>query len=234
MRVDVSLEYELLIILFIVNTYEDLYEALRHNLSTNNSVDLAWSRLENIKQQTTENVKSYNRRFRQYLNELQYALQTEHSNPTKRKLALKIEEKSAINRYIMNLREQIGFQVRPLKPVSQNQAQQEALEAEIWFREKQQPRKVNIAPMTKRPSQQATQRSFAQSISFHRSQNYSMPVDKFKLSCNFCKLPGHSGDLVEIQQEEEITISETEFQPYPDDCFQYEKTCTNYKDQTNC
>ena len=75
-----------------------------------------------------------------------------------RKLALKIEEKSAIKRYIMNLREEIGIQVRPLKPVSLNQAQQEALEAEIWFKEKQQPRKANIAPATKKPYQQVSQR----------------------------------------------------------------------------
>ena len=61
-----------------INTYEELYEALRHNLGTNSSVDLARSRLENIKQQNTENVQSYNQRLRQYLNELQYALQAEH------------------------------------------------------------------------------------------------------------------------------------------------------------
>ena len=103
-------------------TYEDLYEALRHNLVINSSVDLARSRLENIKQKKTENVQSYNQRFRQYLNELQYALQAEQSNPTERKLALKIEKKSAIKRYIMNLREEIGIQVRPLKPVRLNQA----------------------------------------------------------------------------------------------------------------
>ena len=36
-----------------INSYEDLYEALRHNLGTNSSVDLARSRLENIKQQNT-------------------------------------------------------------------------------------------------------------------------------------------------------------------------------------
>ena len=92
-----------------------------------------------------------------------------------------------------------------------------------------------------------------------------MPIDKFKLSCNFCKLPGHSEDQcykkknfqsgqynkrppqrvnctyeqdvsvreepAEFHQEkEEITMSETEFQPYPDDCFQYEQTCTDYED----
>ena len=71
-------------------------------------------------------------RFRQQYNELIYAVQNEQSNPTSRRLALQIEEKSAINRYIMNLRVEIGAQVRPLRPDTLNRAQQEALEVEVW------------------------------------------------------------------------------------------------------
>ena len=33
----------------------------------------------------------------------------------------------------MNLKEEIGTQIRPLKPTTLNQAQQEALESEVWF-----------------------------------------------------------------------------------------------------
>ena len=58
-------------------------------------------------------------------------MQNDHSNVTARKIALQIEEKSAIKKYIMNLRDEIGSQIRPLKPGTINGAQQEALEAEI-------------------------------------------------------------------------------------------------------
>ena len=55
-----------------------------------------------------------------------------------RVLALQIEDKAAIKKYIMNLKEEIGSQVRPLKAKTINDAQREALEAEVLYKEKQQ------------------------------------------------------------------------------------------------
>ena len=90
----------------------------------------------------------YNQRFRQALNELNYAVQAEHHNKTARKIALQFEENASIKKYIMNLRDEIGSQVRPLKPQNINKAQQEALEAEIWYREKNRSRPNLVNKMT--------------------------------------------------------------------------------------
>ena len=78
-------------------------------------------KLETIKQVPTESVQNFNLRFSQQFNELNYAIQNDHSNSTARRLALQTEEKSAIKKYIMNLKEEIGTQIRPLKPTTLNQ-----------------------------------------------------------------------------------------------------------------
>ena len=69
-------------------------------------------------------------KFRQQFNAFDYAVQNEHQNITARRLALQSEENSALKRYIMNLRDEIGSQVKPLKPLTLSQVQQEALESE--------------------------------------------------------------------------------------------------------
>ena len=61
-----------------------------------------------------------------------------NTNSTVRRLALQVEEKSAIKKYVMNIKEEIGTQVRPFKPTTLNKAQQEALESEVWFKERNQ------------------------------------------------------------------------------------------------
>ena len=129
-----------------------------------------------------EPVQSYNLRFRQQLNELKYAVQNEHSNVTARKIASRIEEKYAIKKYIMNLRDEIGSQIRPLKPSTQNGVQQEALEAEIWYRKKHQNRQrtQNTQPnITRRPRPQIQAGQF--------NKNLSSTL-RNSISCNFCKL----------------------------------------------
>ena len=47
-----------------------------------------------------------------------------------------MEEKSAAKRYVMNLHDDISHKVRPLKPRTLNQALQEALETEVWCKER--------------------------------------------------------------------------------------------------
>ena len=91
--------------------------------------------MNEIKQQATETVQSYNSRYRQQLNELKYTVQNGHTG-MERVLALQIEDKAAIKKYIMNLKEEIGSQVRPLRPRTINDAQKEAFEAEVWYKEK--------------------------------------------------------------------------------------------------
>ena len=122
-----------------MNNFDDLYEVLNQNLNTGSSVELCRKKLENCRQ-NNDTVQIYNQRIRHALNELNYAVQAEHHNKTARKIAFQIEERASIKKYIMNLRDEIGSQVRPLKPQNSDKAQQEALEAEIWYREKNQSR----------------------------------------------------------------------------------------------
>ena len=75
-----------------------------------------------IKQASIESVQNYNMRFRQKYNEFIYAVQNEQSNPTSCRLALQIKEKSAIKKYIINLKDKIDAQVRPLQPDTLNAA----------------------------------------------------------------------------------------------------------------
>ena len=105
-----------------------------------------------------------------------------------RVLALQIEDKAAIKKYIMNLKEEIGSQVRPLKPKTINDAQREALEAEVWYKEKQQTR-ARSQIIVKRPIHQQLHQ-----ITFMRPSlpNSNMPlVQRVQLKCNHCQKPGH-------------------------------------------
>lgn len=111
------------------NSYEELFTALRHNLNITTSIDLCLLKFDSCRQ-NSDTVQTYNQRFRQCVNELNYTILAEHSNNTARRIALHIEEKSAIKKYIMNLREEIGSQAKPLKPDSIQKAQQEASETE--------------------------------------------------------------------------------------------------------
>ena len=95
--------------------------------------------MDEIKQQAIETVQSYNVLFRQQLNEVKYTVQNDNTG-MERILALQIEDKAAIKKYIMNLKEEIGSQVRPLKTKIINDVQREELEAEVWYKEKQQTR----------------------------------------------------------------------------------------------
>lgn len=81
--------------------------------------------MQNIKQGTNETVQSYSDRFRQVLNELKYAVQEKHSNPTVRNLALE-EVNTEARFYIHNLRTDLAQCIILMRPTSLIEAQQEA------------------------------------------------------------------------------------------------------------
>lgn len=135
-----------------INNYEDLYVAVRQNVGSVSSVELTRSKLNSTKQHPHESVQVYSNLFRQRLNELRYAVQHEHASATERRLALQIEEKAAVKRYIMGLRDDIGNQVRPLRPLTINDAQRDAMETEIWLQEKAQNQRKASHPQTNHPS----------------------------------------------------------------------------------
>ena len=105
-----------------IKSYEDLYAALRQNLRQTSSLISLKSKLESCKQGLTETVQNFTTRFRQITNEINYLVQSQHVNPTKRRLKIELEEKEAVNRYLLNLKREIGMQVRLLKPNIVNEA----------------------------------------------------------------------------------------------------------------
>ena len=120
-----------------INSYEDLYDALRPNLKSLNSILALKSKLECCKQGATECVQNFTVRLKQIINEINYAVQAQHVNPMERRLKIKLEEQEAVNRYLLNLKIEIGTQIRLLKPNTITEAQTHAIETEMWLKESQ-------------------------------------------------------------------------------------------------
>ena len=120
-----------------MNPCEDLYDELRQNLKSSNSILALKSKLESCKQGATESVQNFALRFRQIINEINYAVQAQHVNPMGRLLKIRIEEQEAVNRYLLNLKKEIGTQIRLLKLNTITEAQTHAIETEMWLKESQ-------------------------------------------------------------------------------------------------
>ena len=58
-----------------INSYEHLYDALRQNFKSSNSILVLKSKLKSCKQGATESVQNFTLRFRQIINEINYAVQ---------------------------------------------------------------------------------------------------------------------------------------------------------------
>ena len=108
-----------------ITSYEELYATLRTQVSIPTTVSGSRNKMQNIKQGTNETVQSYSDRFRQVLNELKYAVQEKHSNPTVRNLALE-EVNTEARFYIHNLRTDLAQCIILMRPTSLIEAQQEA------------------------------------------------------------------------------------------------------------
>ena len=183
-----------------IGSYGDLYEILRTKLAPINSIELCRSRLENCRQ-NNDSVQNYSMRFRQLLNELNYAIQAEHQRPSERSIAIKIEERTAIKRYIMNLRDEISTQVRPLRPTTFAQALQDSMEAEAWHRERLRNRGFAVArsvpsrPSNLDPSQKLNSSTHTPNmyrVSYGNPPNHGPPLlQKTAMQCFNCKKVGH-------------------------------------------
>ncbi|XP_076396675.1 uncharacterized protein LOC143265905 [Megachile rotundata] len=122
-----------------IDSYEDLFEALRTYVTSPNTVNGSRTRLQNTRQGQTESVVNFNIRFRQALNELKYAIQYKHTRPSSRKIAIEEEEDAAVSTYTMNLRKEIGVMIVPAQPKTLEQAQSLAIEMENWLRDSKRP-----------------------------------------------------------------------------------------------
>lgn len=178
-----------------------MYKALNVNVGVSTSVELCRTKLDSVRQ-GSDSVQTYSQRFRSTYNELTYALQSEHSNAMERKIALQIEEKSAVKKYIMNLRDDISSQVRPIKPKTINEALQETIEAEVWNKERNKNRlhKPTVVPQRTvyqpRPMQQNFRptpppRKFANTTP--KPVNQNMPLQqRMIIKCTYCQKLGHT------------------------------------------
>ena len=68
------------------------------------------------------------------MNEINYDVQAQYVNPTERLLKIKLEEQKEVNRYLLNLKKEIGTQIRLLKPNSIMEAQTHSTETEMCFK----------------------------------------------------------------------------------------------------
>ena len=68
-----------------INSYDELYEALRQNLRQTSSILALKSKLESCKQRLTETVQKFTLRFRQIVNGINYAIQSQHTNPIRKR-----------------------------------------------------------------------------------------------------------------------------------------------------
>lgn len=179
-----------------INTFNDLYEALRQNLKQTGSILSIKSKIESCKQGSNETVQNFSLRFKQILNELNYAVQAS-SEGTERQLRLEIEEKEAINRYMLNLKREIGIQVRAMKPTTLMEAQKEAAEYETWLKESQPIRNMPIAPrphprFIQRPTPPPRIAANTTAATGAKALNQTLPLaDRARMSCHKCGKLGH-------------------------------------------
>nr|XP_033339378.1 uncharacterized protein LOC117227932 [Megalopta genalis] len=119
-----------------IETYEQLYQALRTQVSTPVTTNGCRNKLLSTRQGFGESVTQYSLRFRQALSELLYAVQAKHSNATARRIAIAEEEEEAIRTYTMNLQEKIGTMVIAANPKTLTEAQSKATDIELWTRDR--------------------------------------------------------------------------------------------------
>lgn len=174
-----------------IDTYEELFDALRQNLKQTTSILALKSKLESCKQGATETVQNYSSRFRQIMNEILYSAQSCYTCPTERKIKIKMEEQEGTSRYVINLKREIGLQVRPLKPKNISEAQNYAAESEMWIRESQPIRQVpTLRPIQRTFMKPMTPpRPFANTTAPKPGQH--LQNDKSKMSCHRCGKMGH-------------------------------------------
>ena len=101
--------------------------------------------MEFCKQSLNETVQKISLKFKQILNGLNYAMQAS-SDEIERRIRLRIEEKGTIKRYMLNLRREIGIQVRSMKSNILTEAQRKIVDYDTWLKESQAPKPTTQTP----------------------------------------------------------------------------------------
>lgn len=172
-----------------ITSYDELYFALRTQVSIPNTISGSRNRLQNIKQNSNETVQDYSNRFRQALNELEYAIQAQHTNPIARNLALEQEKSEAIRFYIHNLRPDLAYCIMAMQPNNLLDAQQRAIDADIWIKEMNN-RKINYSNFNK-SSQKPEKKPNMYNQTFRKYFNTNQNTQN-QIKCNNCQKLGHT------------------------------------------
>ena len=143
-----------------------------------------------------ETVQNFSIRFKLLVNELRYAIQSKSSgSPLERRARLQVEEKDNTNRYLLNLKREIGLQVRLMNPKTIREAKNFASETEMWMKESHQSTKQQI--VTPRPpigfiNKPTPPPSTLANTTPQKAYNQSMPlVDRSQIKCHKCGKLGH-------------------------------------------
>jgi hypothetical protein len=150
-------------------------------------------KLRNLEQGMTETVQSFNSRFRQQLNELNYAIQNEDRTPIERRVAIDMEEREALKTYLLSLRPEISQMVIASDPKTLNLAQQVAANKERWLRE--------LGRVAHRRNQSRNQSNNTPSVPKRNVPNLQprefgqLSDDRMKLKCSKCSRIGHTSEM---------------------------------------
>ena len=199
-----------------INSYEYLYESLRQNIEQSGSALALESKLESCKQGIMEAVQNFTLRFRQITNELNYVIQGLHTSPTLRRLRIKIEEEEHVSRYLLNLRKEIGLQVRLMKPLTLSEAQNQTLETEMWLKESHPQRTTQIPSKTMNFVKRPLPPSRPHANVTLRAMNSNLPLtDRSKMNCHKCEKLGHLAAQCYVRPKNSPTGQFTKRPPQP-------------------
>ena len=201
-----------------IDDYETLYESLRSNLKQTNSVSALRSKLSSCKQGATETVQNFNVRYRQIVNEVRYAVQAAYKGTTRRRVALELEEEECLKKYLLNLRWELGMQVKPLKPANLTEAENHAIETETWVKEGHSPGITRTNSLFKPPvrinaSAPARQGTPATTASHALQTSTRPPTDKGKQTCHKCGKMGHFAAQCQVKNPSFIAGQHTNRPP---------------------
>lgn len=169
-----------------ITSYDELFSALRTQVSIPNTVSGSRNKMQNIRQNPNETVQQYSNRFKQALNELEYAIQAQHSNPIARNLALEHEKNEAIKFYIHNLRPDLAYCIMAMQPQNLLEAHQKAIDTDIWINEMNH-RKLNYKSFNTVPK-----RTDHRPNIYNPAIKRNLNLNKNPIQCDHCKKVGHT------------------------------------------
>ncbi|XP_076649849.1 uncharacterized protein LOC143364276 [Halictus rubicundus] len=120
-----------------IESFGELYEALRSNVATQVTTDEYSEQLREIKQGKEESVQNFNIRFRRVLNKLTYAITNEYPQPITRRIMMEATMKKVNRIYLKGLRREIGRTLLANEPQSLAETEKKAAEIERYLREEQ-------------------------------------------------------------------------------------------------